>query len=422
MNAKANLLWLLSVAMVCSPGSAAWGDDPANPEVDAVIEAIQQSDSAREVSELYASVATGVPEHVGLRDAYMRRLLALESVDLAVSPARTLMRLDRANGVAWSVVAYRHAKDRRLAEAFKGTVCAAALIGEEPNLIENIGQWAALLDNEEIENLDPDAMEQFGVFRQQWEDHDAFVAGYERIQGGYDAFHAAIDDAQGVVDGIGDRLAEAKGQHEDLLSQIEEVKERISDLESDVGVIRTRNPRRNDDDDDDDDDDDNNNGGGVGGGYSGTIEELEALQEARNQLTQLLIEKRQIEGQAQSLQRDRGRAERELEKAQRNKQRVLRMEHAELALAPAGAEAASAGELPEWAELSEEGSDDPYAGGGGDEPVGGAEEEAGMMLNRAKLYLNRDMSDKAKEILEKLIADYPDTQAAATAKELLAGI
>ena len=418
MNGKMNLCWLASVGVVCSLFSAAWGEDPPNPQVDAVIESIQQSGSAREVSDLYATVASDAPDHVGLRDAYMRRLIALGSIDLAVSPARTLMKLDRANGVAWSVMAYRHVEDRRLPEAFKATVCAAVLLGDDENVIGNIGQWAALLDNEEIEDLDSDAEEQFGVFRQQWEAHEAFTAEYERIQGGYDAYHTAIDDAQAAVDGIGDQLAEAKAGYGGVLAEITEVKERIKNLEDQIDVVRIGTRNNNNNDDDDDDDDDNNNGGGSVGGYRGSVEDLEALQEARTELNELLAEKRRFEGQARSLQRDRGRAERELEKAERNKQRVLRAEEAELALAAAGHDAQTEGELPEWAQLTE-GQEDESVAGGGDEPIGNAEDIAERMLSRARLYLSRDMTDKANEILEKLIADYPDTQAAVKAKELL---
>jgi len=51
-----------------------------------------------------------------------------------------------------------------------------------------------------------------------------------------------------------------------------------------------------------------------------------------------------------------------------------------------------------------------------------AQSVAGQQLTLAKLYLSNRLSDKARDILEEIIAKYPQLQAAAEARELLGNI
>ncbi len=47
MNVKANLVWVLAAAMVCSVAMPVRGDDPPNPQVESVIEAIHNGTMGR---------------------------------------------------------------------------------------------------------------------------------------------------------------------------------------------------------------------------------------------------------------------------------------------------------------------------------------------------------------------------------------
>ena len=367
------------------------------------IEAIQQSDSVRAAGEAYGGAASEAGDSAELRDVYMRKLLALDAVDLAVSPARTLVSLDRNNGVAWALIGRHAVKQGRTAEALAATANAVILLGDEPGVMYNAGQLMAWLDNEtDLPELDEDAVAALAAAGEEWSSQEAFKEGYELLQRGYDQHRQIIETAQNLHDEIEDQLAETKAEYEELVEAVDRQKAQVDHL-----AVRIRNADKDDVDID--------------------HEDYQDLQDARDELARLGVRKSEVKREGVQLTRDLGRAADDIERAQRNRQQVFRDAGAEFAFRVPAHDAESTGVLPETdLDVLDSPTTNGSAGGGGSDGTtnepDSADQESQRLLRKAKLYLNGDMNDKAAEILRELLEKYPESDEAEEAQALLNGL
>lgn len=300
-------------------------DDPVtDQQIRRVIREIESSKSARQAGQAYASIARRAPKNVELRDAYMRKLFALGAAEAAAIPAQELTRLDPGNGLAWALTSCNRAKRNKLTEAFKTSVMAANLLGDDPNVMNNIGQMAAWRDNEpDVKGLDTKALADFEKSREAWSVREGFQKGYDRVQGGYDRHRELIAEAEAEVEEKKKQITEIEDQLADLQKEIILSRERIEELSEEVRILRLRYVR---------------NGGRRGGGGSvssiASSKEAKELQAEQQHMGELLQEKKALQTQGKKLVKGIRNSKRKIDTVKRDKRKIFREAKAEFAFKP----------------------------------------------------------------------------------------
>ena len=314
----------LSVLVVDRPARA--DDSVSEEQMRRAIREIEGSQNVRQAGEAYASVARLAPEHVELRDVYMRKLVALGASEAAATPAQALTKLDPTNGLAWALTSCANAKRNGLALAFKGAVLAANLLGNDPNVMNNIGQMAAWRDNEpDVKGLDVKALADFEKSREAWAARSGFKQGYDRIQGGYEHHRELITEAEAAVEEKQEQIKDLEDSLRENNKEIILSRQRIKDLEEEIRIIRSRYlrtgaPRVR-------------RGGGVGIS-SIASEEAKELQAEQEHMAELLHEKKQLQAEGGKRVKELRAAKRNIDVVKRDKQKAFREAKAEFAFKP----------------------------------------------------------------------------------------
>jgi hypothetical protein len=166
-----------------SAGSGPLSVRAATPKVDALypyIQDIEQAAEPAEVALIYKVAIQQDRKHVPLREAYLRRMLALGGVDGLGGEADVLLDLDPNNGLAWAVRAFHQAERGAMTDAFASLVRAVRDRPKEPFIADLAGQFVAWYDLQRDKAALPEAMrEAVACFRREVGGRMEFAQGYQ---------------------------------------------------------------------------------------------------------------------------------------------------------------------------------------------------------------------------------------------------
>ncbi len=183
------LLALAAAALLLTAAAgAAPAEEAAPPETDTLLQAIRTTDDARTAIAAYAKANTRDPDNIELHQAHLRRMLELGLPQVAIHPARALVRLGARDAKAWGVIAYHHGRAEEYTAAFDAAARAAALEPDNPSLLANLAQLLVWYDRQvDVPPVSPAALRAVERHRPQWERHAAFTAATARMEKAYES-------------------------------------------------------------------------------------------------------------------------------------------------------------------------------------------------------------------------------------------
>lgn len=120
-------------------------EDPA-AELARQMATLREAEEPGDVVAAYARACSLAPQNPSVRDAYMRRMLKFGRPDVAVLPARLLVKLQPDNHLAWATVGYVHGTKKEYTEAFEATARAYEGLPDNESVLRNLGQLVAWAD------------------------------------------------------------------------------------------------------------------------------------------------------------------------------------------------------------------------------------------------------------------------------------
>ncbi len=126
------------------------------------------------------------PDNPSVLDAYVRKALQLGRPEHAVDAATELARIHPKHSLAWAVLAYDAAKDRRMAPALRYTVLALEADADNAGVLHNAGQILAWYDNQPVApKLANALLARLLAVRDQIDQKPAFTRSYQRFMALY---------------------------------------------------------------------------------------------------------------------------------------------------------------------------------------------------------------------------------------------
>ena len=111
-----------------------------------LIENVKKAPTPSQTVAAYASGLAVDSKSVGLHEAYIRRMIDFDVVEMAYYQARLLLSLDAENGLGWGVIALMKARDDAMEEAFDAVERAAAKLPQDRFALNTAGQLLAWYD------------------------------------------------------------------------------------------------------------------------------------------------------------------------------------------------------------------------------------------------------------------------------------
>lgn len=147
------------------------------------VDAIANARTLATAAKAYARGNAIEDRYIPLHQAYMERMLTFGFPDIAAHPARVLVRLEPDNGTAWGVLGYMHGQRDELAEAMVASIRAAKLKPDDPSIMNNAGQLLAwyreVLALPALPDRDKRAIDQM---EDRWTQDRMFTRAYDRIR------------------------------------------------------------------------------------------------------------------------------------------------------------------------------------------------------------------------------------------------
>ncbi len=217
---------------------------------DISIETIKLSQKPDEITIAYNVAVSIDPNYPVIHKAYMEKMLQAGLVHVALTPALKLMDIVGDDVTALSTVAYMRARNGKLADALAAAVRAAALDGNDPAVLNNLGQLMAWVDADP--NAKPDDLvrrDAEAVLKKlrggdRARHNRLYQPAYDRAKKVYDEtndvtrqYHRKINDAQNAVDGAQaelDRIIKRNGSEK----QREDVREVVARKKADLAALR----------------------------------------------------------------------------------------------------------------------------------------------------------------------------------------
>jgi len=357
---------------------------------------VRQAAHPREAITAYARGCAVDRLNVELHNAHMRRMLQLGQPQLAYFPAQTLVRIQPENGTAWGVLGYLQGKKGKLADALVASIRAGRLAGGDPSILNNVGQLIAWYQGQPKPPKLSDAnMRLIERLKKDLGERQPFVDAYARVSA---AYARRDEEAAKVESKI--TIVEAEGQA--ARQEAEEADRKLRDLNDEI-KLRKRTVGR----------------------LKGQLGALELLGEEslrgfrrRAMLRARIRDAEQALDQAETKANQAARDGRAALAIMKRKAFDLRKLRAEVEKVLASVEPSF-----RW---------DPPAVDGVVTPVAERmpplktttaprtpESTAAKRLEMAKLYLANALTEKAVEMLRRIVLDYGATPAGARAKALL---
>lgn len=383
-------------------------DQAAAQRLAAPIRTIRTAKHGPDVVDAYRNARRIAPNSAALHEAFIRRMLKFGTVALAVGPARRLVKLDAYSGLAWGVLGYYDAAHtKRYAEALTSTVLAVKYAPKNPSILHNAGQLVAWYDGRGVATPLSEATGRIlKEIRPRAAERPQFATSYAAVRKALTDGSERRDQISVKLGPLRAALAEAteeyrtlRGDLRDIQAKITKRKNHISDLWEQIWRsyhhrrAATRPARH---------------GSAAEARFREAL--LEKINEEQDEIDDLEDHGKQIVDQLKALQA----------KARRWKASVGELE-TELAAIECKAADVLGWRLPAIdGVVVAETSRLPMALKA--RPPRRPSELAANELKLARLYLSNRLPARAKDILRKLISDYPATPAAKEAATLLAGL
>jgi predicted nuclease with TOPRIM domain len=127
------------------------------------------------------------PDNVAILDAYVRKALQLGRPGYAVDAATELARVQPKHSLAWAVLAYDAANDRRMTRALRYTLLALEADADNAGVLHNAGQILAWYDNQPVAPELPNALlARMLAVRDKIDETPAFTRSYQRFMALYE--------------------------------------------------------------------------------------------------------------------------------------------------------------------------------------------------------------------------------------------
>jgi len=159
--------------------------DPAE-RLGPFLKVVRESRDARTVMSTYTRALAFARDNVELHRVYLRQMLRFGLPQIALTPARELVRLGSADARAWGVIGYMHGRGGEPADALIATLKAAELGADDPSVLNNAGQLVAWHDFEPDPPRLPDATRRtLAKLRPALAEKAAYQQAYRRLQAAY---------------------------------------------------------------------------------------------------------------------------------------------------------------------------------------------------------------------------------------------
>ena len=412
------------LALVCGargevPAPAAEKTAQADAEeraerVKAQIRVIRATGDPHEAMTAYARGCTADRSSIGLHNIYLRRMLTFGLPQIAQYPARALVGLDPANGMAWGVTAYSEGKRRKLDKAFEAALRAAELLDKNPSVLHNAGQTVAWQEkSRESKGLSKELEARKNRVRKNCGKRKRYTGAYEKIARAYAAYHRVVDDYNKRVETAEAQYADLEAAARRFDREMKRLFARVEDVRAQIRRLWSRyhgmesDPHWFPPDEE--------------GNIPSYPVNSRVYHRIRRELRSMIHEQEKREQKAEDEfagVREKGVAKVREMKKKKQEIPVLRAE--------AKKKIAAAKPAFEWLPPAVDGVVTPErplpkarAGSASSGGVG-AGGDAAKQLRMAKLYISNGLPHKAHPILKQIVKKYPGTEEAREAEALLA--
>ena len=387
---------------------------PAATRADRLAECVRLIREAKrpdQAIEAYARGCTLDATHVGVREAYLRRMLRFGRPQIAGYAAQVLIRLRPNHHLAWAVMGYLHGKRKEWAKAYEATALAVEGLADDPSVLHNMGQLVAWQEHRTPPpKLSDRARRAVGSKKSALRSKPQFAKGHASVLAFYqkqakvgEEFDAKIAQAQAASAAV---LAQGRA----IDAAIRGLNDRIKVRDREIRRVKRRlddtylRPYYVD----------------AAGRIVYDLEDSVLTRQYRRTLRDRLLDERRaidelqagiasLRRKAQPVLRDLARLRTAEKKLQRDKEQALGGVELAFRWDPPAVDGVVTPESPGPLALEIR---KPRR-----KPVG-PEAEAAQQLRLARLYLNSQMHDKAAAILRALLRNYPQTAAAKEARRL----
>ncbi len=160
------------------PAGAAEGKQPA--QLAEYIRTIEQETNPTLATVAYGRATAIYPDSAALHKAYVQKMVVLGQLELAYQPAEVLTKLDPDYGLAWAVLAHRHAGRDEYEQALAAVVKAAQRAPEDPFVQDVAGQMAAWYDlKAEKDKIPQEQREALAKVREDLAKQEVFTKAYQ---------------------------------------------------------------------------------------------------------------------------------------------------------------------------------------------------------------------------------------------------
>ena len=408
MNVRVTLTLLLTVSLPVLAADAI-SQDHASVQGRAVTRLIVRMSRAKKVPDLaaaYARANTLDGDNPVVHEAYMKRLLELGRPDIAVYPARTLLRLDPGHVGAWVVTSYLRGRKGELPDSLEAAIRAAselkpAELGDRKPLLQTLGQLLAWYDEQDIRPELPDkARRWLHDFRGKLEARPVFADAYVRVRRAYGdmeartaRFRKQLPDAREAVKTKRQEYEAMEARYAVIMAEIE-VRQNL--------IERLRKQRYS-------------YHYGYYHGHYGPVyrvvrpDVVDRILEEEIAVEKLKAEAAELRVWGRVVKEELDRLTERLNGIQASIDEAFRIVKQEFHWDPpvvGGPALAAAASRPSGAADSDEAAGDP-------------ESDASARLRVARLYIRHEMESKARDELVYILENYEKTRAALLARELL---
>lgn len=231
MRHAAILVVLAIVGAAVSARAQTGGVDPRivkQSQLDQLIETIRKTDNASTAVSAYAKGQAIDPRNSQLNNVYLRRMLQLGLPQITLYPAQVLAVDEPDNGLAWAVVGYAAGKKNDYPAALAATVRALGRLNGDASCLNNAGQLLAWFDAQESPPaLSEPAKRIIAKARKDWEAHEDFQKGYERLV-------AVLRDRQRQDKEAAEKFAAAQKSADEARKKLRDLEVRYQGIDDDI--------------------------------------------------------------------------------------------------------------------------------------------------------------------------------------------
>lgn len=221
------------VAALALPGGAQQAPAPGG-ELAKALAVIRTSPVPADIADAYRDARAKNPASIELHRAYMLRMLKYGVIPPAQGAAERLVALDPADGLAWAVLAYSHGKAGRYAKALDSALHAAASESENPSVQAALGQLLAWRENApEAADLPAATKAALDAARDKLNARAPFASAHAALAKVY-------TDVADHRKRLEDRLAAHRADMQALEHDFAALGKQLDDIDREIGVLQGR--------------------------------------------------------------------------------------------------------------------------------------------------------------------------------------